>query len=74
MPLQVCIQLQNTSQWCLRTVIQWVIVFVWSIATSGGAPSTLSGQPSSLLFESYDGILHALTSPETLKSSSTYVS
>ena len=72
MPLQVCMQLQNTSQWCLRTVIQRVIMVVWSIAKSGGAPSTLPGQPSSFLFESYDGIMHAVPSPEMLNSGCTY--
>ena len=72
-PLQVCIQLHNTSQWCLHIVTQRVIMFVWSIAKSGGAPSTLPGQPSSFLSESYDGIMHAVTLPEMLNPGCTYI-
>ena len=61
-PLQVCMQLQNTSQWCLHIVTQWAIMVVRSISRSGGAPSTLPGQPLLFLSESYDGIMHAVPS------------
>lgn len=73
-PLQVCIQLPNTGQWCLRILTQRIVMVVWSIARSGGAPSTLPGQQSSFLSESYDGIMHAVPSPELLNPGCNYIS